>query len=539
MDNQEPVLSSADRVGTEAQKNLTRMVDNGLFARFLSRPNILDIGYKGYADGVNPITPNAIGIDLDYPGYDGKILPFSDQTQDAVFSSHTLEHIADYRHSIQEWFRVLRVGGYLIIVVPHQFLYERKILLPSRFNSDHKRFYTAASLLLEIEEALDPFSYRIRYLEDNDLGFDYTIPPEKHAGGSYEIFVVLEKIRKPDYAEAVLKNVQSDHAPSIPPLKFVPGEADGSTLLIRSAPGRVQSIAVMKLDHRGDFVLARAALLELRGKFPTAALTLICGPWNVSDAKEMEIFDEVLSFGYFQEKGALDSTRSADKIVGEFATLMRGRKFDIAIDLRVDMDTRHLLSHLDAAQRAGFDDEDRFPFLDIVLPLTNPTLAKSWRAVGPEQFAANIGHREATGILNRRWSYAGLSLKCLIYGPYIDLEAGSYIIEIDLHSLRRNSYVVFDVVADTANIILREPEKIEIQAVMPIRFELQIPDTKRIEFRVFSHPYHFVGPFWFKGCRIFRRGKWNGPHQQELMCMLVSMVSVRMLNPFNISELPT
>jgi predicted SAM-dependent methyltransferase len=72
--------------------------------------------------------------------YSGKRLPFGSASQDALFVSHTLEHIDDYRGSIADWFRVLRVGGFLIIAAPHQFLYERSLSLPSRFNADHRRF---------------------------------------------------------------------------------------------------------------------------------------------------------------------------------------------------------------------------------------------------------------------------------------------------------------------------------------------------------------------------------------------------------------
>src|ERR1039457_4202089 len=42
-------------------------------------------------------------------GYDGVRLPFPDASQDAVHSCHCLEHIPDYRATLAEWFRVLKV----------------------------------------------------------------------------------------------------------------------------------------------------------------------------------------------------------------------------------------------------------------------------------------------------------------------------------------------------------------------------------------------------------------------------------------------
>lgn len=186
------------KVGTEAQGTYLEKLKNGFFDKYMSG-NGLDVGFAGYEEGCEPILPTAIGIDIDYPDYDGINLPFDDFSQDYVFSSHCLEHIEDYKTVIREWFRVLKIGGFLIISVPHQFLYEKKKDLPSKWNLDHKRFYTPSSLLREIDESLEPNSYRIRSLRDNDDKFDYSIPPEKHSGGRYEIELVVEKTEKPNW----------------------------------------------------------------------------------------------------------------------------------------------------------------------------------------------------------------------------------------------------------------------------------------------------------------------------------------------------
>jgi SAM-dependent methyltransferase len=185
-------------VGWESRKTYAKKVANGFFDRYLSGNAILEIGYKGGIDDAVPIVPQAIGIDIDYPGYDGTTLPFPNESQDGIYTSHCLEHISDYKRAIREWFRVLKPGGHLVIVVPHQYLFERRSQLPSLSNSDHKRFYTPASVLREIEEVLEPNSYRVRHLVDNDFGFDYSIPPwSPHVVGCYEIELVLEKIRPP------------------------------------------------------------------------------------------------------------------------------------------------------------------------------------------------------------------------------------------------------------------------------------------------------------------------------------------------------
>jgi len=115
---------------------------------------------------------------------------------DCVYSSHLLEHVVDPGETIRDWYRVLRVGGHIVTVVPHQHLYEKKLEPPSRFNGDHKRFYTPGRLLAEFEIALQPNSFRVRHLKDNDRGHDYSIPPEKHSNWCYEIELVIEKIAR-------------------------------------------------------------------------------------------------------------------------------------------------------------------------------------------------------------------------------------------------------------------------------------------------------------------------------------------------------
>lgn len=183
----------------EAGSSFKEKLREGFFAKYMSGNVVIDIGFRGsYANAV-PILPHAIGIDVDYPGYDGVILPFAAGSVDTVYSSHMLEHVTDYTIVIRDWYRVLKPGGFIVCIVPHQFLYERKHQLPSLWNFDHKRFYTPASLLREFEESLEPNTYRIRHLRDNDKDYDYACGPNVHACGRYEIELVVQKIQRPDW----------------------------------------------------------------------------------------------------------------------------------------------------------------------------------------------------------------------------------------------------------------------------------------------------------------------------------------------------
>ena len=242
----------ARRIGLEASKTFDRKAAEGFVAKYLSGPCILDIGYRGYSPDVEPIVPQAIGVELDFPGYDGRTLPFGDCTQDAVFASHCLEHIDDFCNALREWHRVLRVDGHMVIAVPHQFLYEKRTTLPSRWNADHKRFYTPASLMAEIEQSLEPNTYRLRHLIDNDLGYDYTVPPSLHAGGCYEIELVLQRIappawmlEEPDEPEAAAE----PHAVAVP-LSPVPALQEAGRSPLQKLAGLYGKLRTLPPAHR-------------------------------------------------------------------------------------------------------------------------------------------------------------------------------------------------------------------------------------------------------------------------------------------------
>lgn len=189
-------------VGPESRRTYLQKLDNGFFTKYMGGACGLDIGFQGHKGPVEPILPSATGVDLGYPGYDGLTLPFTDNSQDYIYSSHCLEHITQYIHVLRDWHRVIKVTGYIVIVVPHAHLYEKKASPPSDFNRGHRRFYTPASLLSEVEEALPPNSYRVRFLEDGDDKFDYSRGPGLHSNGQYEITLVLQKIPLPTWSLA-------------------------------------------------------------------------------------------------------------------------------------------------------------------------------------------------------------------------------------------------------------------------------------------------------------------------------------------------
>ena len=61
---------------------------------------------------------------------------FADESMDFVFSSHLLEHIENTQAALTEWWRVLKVGGYLVLYLPHAGLYPN--IGEEGANPDHK-----------------------------------------------------------------------------------------------------------------------------------------------------------------------------------------------------------------------------------------------------------------------------------------------------------------------------------------------------------------------------------------------------------------
>ena len=189
-----------DSGGAEVRKAYLERIRSGFFDKYYSGDLVLDIGYKGSGNPDNKtVVPHAVGIDVDYPGYDGTKLPFADRSVDCVSSSHCLEHVWFLESTIRDWYRVLKIGGFIVCIVPHQFLYEKRKRLPSVYNPDHKHFFTPARLLEVFEQALEPNSFRVRHLRDNDRDFDYSIGPSTHSYGCYEIECVIQKIERPSW----------------------------------------------------------------------------------------------------------------------------------------------------------------------------------------------------------------------------------------------------------------------------------------------------------------------------------------------------
>ena len=528
--NGNTLLRTLDRLG------LARIVEDG------ARHDVVVVRCKASVGDDLPDALRAVAaLDIDCPGPDRTTLPCMDASQDLVIADGVLERLSDYRASIADWFRVLRVGGHLVLSVPHQFLYERKLLPPSRWNTAHRRFYTASTLLSEVEEALDPLSYRVRILEENDQDFDYAVPPDEEAVGCGELLLALERIARPAYADKVLDERSEDRATG----RFVrvPGQAPSEPVVaIETAAKPPQRILVLKVDHRGDFIMGRPAMELLRRAFPTSHLALVCGPWNRAEAEQLGLFDEVIEFSFFPEIAShvADSATEEERVI-LFAREMAGRSYDLAIDLRVDQDTRRLLTAVAADHRAGFGTGDRFQFLDIALPFINPTISgrAEQRLIMPDRFTTLVGRHDGFAIVCPEDRSGMAHGHQLIYGPYADFEPGDWTLEIIIEPLESDFTLTYDVSSNVGSNVVGVGLLPVRHGVRP-RIALHLDEAlKGVEIRISVGPSNEVRPFRFLGCRVSKRGTFPALHQQELLVLLASLVAHRMRFPYQTLDAAT
>ena len=114
-----------------------------------------------------------------------------------ILSYRQLQDEPDYRGYIQGLFSHVPVGEVLVIVVPHAFLYNRQLTLPSSANPRQRRLYTPGSLFSEVEEALAPNDYRVRWAGDLDRSVDDAEDPVDPAVATGDVGLILERIVPP------------------------------------------------------------------------------------------------------------------------------------------------------------------------------------------------------------------------------------------------------------------------------------------------------------------------------------------------------
>ena len=128
-------------------------------------------------------------------------------------------------------------------------------------------------------------------------------------------------------------------------------------------------ILILKPDHLGDFVTALEALTKIRTAWPKASITLVCGPWNTGFAQATGLFDHIVAFEFFPVSHQMRESLvpSLEERIARF-TRLGLQRFDLAVDLRHDSDSRALLLHVAATYKAAFSAEEGREGLDLIFP---------------------------------------------------------------------------------------------------------------------------------------------------------------------------
>jgi SAM-dependent methyltransferase len=170
----------------ECSKSIQRRLSDSNFLRHYFVGSGLDVGGK----------PDPLSLYQEFFPLMGDVKTWDREDGDAQFlsgladnafgfvhSSHCLEHLVDPAEGLRNWLRVVREGGYLVVTVPDEDLYEQGIF-PSTFNRDHKHTFTIFKTkswsershnLLSMASELGPAAEIVR-LEQLSLNYRYNLP---------------------------------------------------------------------------------------------------------------------------------------------------------------------------------------------------------------------------------------------------------------------------------------------------------------------------------------------------------------------------
>lgn len=173
----------------------------------------------------------------------------------------------------------------------------------------------------------------------------------------------------------------------------------GSAVVSRRRPAldaqNVQRILVSKLDHIGDFILCAPSFDLIRRSFPSAKITLLCGSWNQDMALRSGYFDEVICINIFNE--IAEKTMGASLDFSKFSSVLGNLPlFDIAIDFKLEDETREILNHVAAKFKAGYE-TSRIP-VDLSLSLPHFT-KKPWDSIDLEHHNSRVMYLLASAVV--------------------------------------------------------------------------------------------------------------------------------------------
>ena len=182
----------------ETFKAHQRRLASGFYDRYIKGQGIdIGCGRIDTFDGIDTISMTDC-IHHDKDDCDATTMEiYADNTFDYVYASHVLEHLDDPITAIQNWYRICKPGGHIIMSIPHRDLYERKKTLPSRWNLDHRYFYLPYACEPPHTFSVEGILLATGIQEYWDIEVIDTATnkdkPEQHSNGEFSIEVIIKK----------------------------------------------------------------------------------------------------------------------------------------------------------------------------------------------------------------------------------------------------------------------------------------------------------------------------------------------------------
>ena len=182
-------------MGNETSKT-NELRSQEFFKKYLSG-KVLDIGA-----GEDPVLPGAKIFDMDQGDANNILEYLKAETFDCVYSSHCLEHMNDPIKTLDNWWKLVKPGGYLIVIVPHEDLYEQ-FIWPSIFSDNHnssfrlndKNLWSPVSINI-VEACKKLYNYEVIKFEKHDKNYDYDLLFPKNIKPKKEIPFLVKKLKR-------------------------------------------------------------------------------------------------------------------------------------------------------------------------------------------------------------------------------------------------------------------------------------------------------------------------------------------------------
>lgn len=170
----------------EASKSLLRRHHDFRFSTRFFVGEGIDIGggddglgkYKSYF----PLMKNCRNWDVE--DGDGQFMEgVADESLDFVHSSHCLEHLHDPHIAFTNWLRILKPGGYMVITVPDEDMYEQGFY-PSVYNNYHIYSFTIlknkswSPKSVNLVDLITAHIDKVRVIKIESLDYYFIPPPD-------------------------------------------------------------------------------------------------------------------------------------------------------------------------------------------------------------------------------------------------------------------------------------------------------------------------------------------------------------------------